>query len=136
MRIGYSVSSPEISNLLNRVRQPFNCNSLAMAAAIEAMEDREHVEYSRKMNLEQMRTLCMGFSKLGLNVIDSVGNFVCVDLQRPSAQAYESLLRYGIIVRPIGVYDMPNHLRVSVGTEAENIRVLDAFQQLQENKVI
>ena len=70
----------------------------------------------------------MGFSKLGLNVIDSVGNFLCVDLQRPSAQAYESLLRYGIIVRPIGVYDMPNHLRVSVGTEAENIRVLDAFQ--------
>ncbi len=136
LRIGYSVSSPEISNLLNRVRQPFNCNSLAMAAAIEALEDREHVEYSRKMNLEQMRTLCMGFSKLGLNVIDSVGNFVCVDLQRPSAQAYESLLRYGVIVRPIGVYDMPNHLRVSVGTEAENIRVLDGFRQLQENKVI
>ena len=136
LRIGYSVSSPEICDLLNRVRQPFNCNTLSMAAAITALEDQEHCERSRCLNLDQMQFLKQGFTDLDLNVIDSVGNFICVDLDRPAAPAYERLLHLGVITRPIGGYGMPNHLRVSVGTESENIRVMKGFEQLKEDAVI
>jgi len=136
LRIGYSVSSPEINDLMNRVRQPFNCSSLAMAAAIAALEDEEHTERSRQLNREQMQYLSNGFSQLQFETIESVGNFLCVDMNRPAMPAYEYLLRCGVITRPIGGYEMPNYLRVSVGTEAENARVIQAFERLKDSAVI
>ncbi len=135
LRIGYSVSSPEINDLMNRVRQPFNCSSLAMAAALAALEDDDHTERSRQLNCEQMQYLRNGFSRLQLETIESVGNFLCVDVNCPATPVYESLLRCGVITRPVGGYEMPNHLRVSVGTEAENARVIDAFERLKESVV-
>lgn len=136
LRVGYSLSSPEISDLMNRVRQPFNCGSLGLAAAAEALNDHDHVERSRKMNLEQMNVLCEGFAELGLSTIDSVANFVCVDMEQPALPIHEQLLQRGVIVRPIGGYGMPNHLRVSVGIESENQRVLSEFERLRESGVI
>ncbi|MDE0308247.1 MAG: histidinol-phosphate transaminase [Acidiferrobacterales bacterium] len=136
MRIGYSVSSPQINDLMNRVRHPFNCNSLAMSAALAALEDTDHTERSRQLNREQMQYLRNGFSQLQLDTIESVGNFICVDLNGPAIPAYESLLGLGVITRPVGGYEMPNHLRVSVGTEAENLRVMEAFEKLKELKII
>ena len=136
LRIGYSVASPQINDLMNRVRQPFNCNSLGMAAAIVALEDAEHSERSRQLNLVQLQFLRRGFAELGLDVIESVGNFVCVDLGQPAMPVYELLLRSGVITRPIGGYGLPNHLRISVGTKAENIRVINAFEQLRESAAI
>ena len=133
LRVGYSLSSPKIGDLLNRARQPFNCSSLGLAAATASLSDHDHVERSRKMNLEQMEVLCRGFAELGLETIDSVGNFVCVDLQKPAQSIFENLLRRGVIVRPIGGYGMPNHLRVSVGIDSENQRVLAEFARLRES---
>ena len=136
LRIGYSVSSPEISNLMNRVRQPFNCNSLAMSSALVALGDRNHCEKSARLNCEQMRTLRQGFSEMGFETIDSVANFLCVDMKIPAMDSYRKLLERGVIVRPIGGYGMPNHLRVSVGTASENSRLLDTFNSLKNQGLI
>jgi histidinol-phosphate aminotransferase len=129
LRVGYGLSSPQIADVLNRVRQPFNVNSVALAAAAAALADHEHVERSVQLNGEGMRRLTDGFSGLGLGYIPSVGNFVCVDLGRPAAPVYEALLREGVIVRPVASYGMPNHLRVTVGLPDENERFLKALEK-------
>lgn len=136
LRIGYSIASAKVNDLLNRLRQPFNCNTMGMAAAITALEDEEHTERSRQLNFEQLRFLRKGFAELELEVIESVGNFLCVDLGRPAMPTYELLLRSGVIARPIGGYEMPHHLRISVGTEDENTRVLGAFERLRDSAII
>ncbi len=136
LRVGYSLSSPEISDLMNRARQPFNCSSLGLAAAAEALQDEAHCERSRQLNEEQMAFLCEGFEELGLATVESVGNFVCVDMGKPAVPIHEELLRSGVIARPIGGYGMPNHLRVSVGLESENQRGLAEIQRLREQRVI
>ena len=136
LRVGYSISSSQVADLLNRARQPFNCNSIAMAAAIAALNDIEHCERSRKMNIGQMKYLTDQFEMLGMETIESVGNFVCVDLKKPTGEAYEFLLGDGVITRPVGGYGLPNHLRVSVGTPQENTRVIEGFRKLQNRNII
>ena len=136
LRVGYALSSPEVSDLLNRARQPFNCGSLGLAAAVQALQDEAHVTRSRELNLAQMQVLGTGFAELGYATIDSVGNFVCVDLEKPALAVHEELLRCGVIARPIGGYGMPNHLRVSVGTAQENQRLLSEFARLKAAGVI
>ncbi len=136
LRVGYSVASAEISNLMNRVRQPFNCNSLALSAAVIALRDQDHCERSAQLNIEQIAVLKRGFAEIGFETIDSIGNFLCVDMKVPATDAYQKLLQRGVIVRPIGGYGMPNHLRISVGTEAENSRMLDTFATLKSQGLI
>jgi histidinol-phosphate aminotransferase len=128
LRVGYAVSSPEIADLLNRVRQPFNVNSLALAAAEAALEDDEHLARSVALNLAGLRQLGAAFETRGLAFIPSVGNFLTVDLGRPAGPLYDALLRRGVIVRPVANYGLPNHLRVTVGTAEQNeifLRALD-----------
>ncbi len=136
LRIGYSISSPQIADLLNRVRQPFNCNSMALAAAVASLADASHRARSRELNAEQMACVCHAFAELGLETIESAGNFVCVDLHRPASQGYEKLLRLGVITRPVASYGLPNHLRISIGTPQENERLIDAFKILREQDII
>ncbi|PKM12286.1 MAG: histidinol-phosphate transaminase [Gammaproteobacteria bacterium HGW-Gammaproteobacteria-3] len=130
LRVGYSFSSPEMADLLNRVRQPFNNNALALAAAEAALADTEHLRRTISVNNEGMRQLTEAFEKLNLDWIPSAGNFVSVQLNRSGEPVYQALLRKGVIVRPIGVYQMPEHLRVSIGTEAENRKFIDALTQV------
>ena len=130
LRIGYGVSSPAIADMLNRVRQPFNVNSLALAAAEAALADEQHLLASRELNNRGMAQLVQGFEKLGLSYIPSVGNFVSVDIGRSGADVYEQLLKRGVIVRPVANYEMPNHLRITIGTKAENTRFLDALTDI------
>lgn len=130
LRVGYSVSSPEIAEVLNRVRQPFNCNSVALAAAEAALDDLAHVEDSRSENAAGLAQLAEGFARLGLDAIPSVANFIAVDVGRPAAPVYEALLREGVIVRPVGGYGLPNHLRVTVGLASENERFLRALAKV------
>jgi histidinol-phosphate aminotransferase len=130
LRAGYAVSSPTVGQLLHRVRQPFNVNSVAQAAALAALDDAAHLEKSIRYNQEGMRQLVAGFRRLDLSFIDSAGNFVVVDTRGPAAGMYERLLRQGVIVRPIANYGMPNHLRVTVGLPDENARFLDALEQV------
>ena len=130
LRVGYACSSAQIANVLNRVRQPFNVNSVAMAGASAALADHAHISRSVQVNLDGMRWLQDQFEALGLTCIDSVGNFLAVDFARPADAINESLLRHGIIVRPIGGYGMPNHLRVSVGLESENAALVSALREV------
>ncbi len=130
LRVGYGISDPRIADLLNRVRQPFNVNSLALAAATAALGDQEHIQASVTLNRSGMNQLTAGFTKLGLGFIPSVGNFITVDLGRPAGPVNEALLRQGCIVRPVGNYGLPNHLRISIGLEQENARLLTALEQV------
>ena len=130
LRVGYGLSHPEVAELLNRVRQPFNVNSLALAAACAALSDQAHIERSVAVNREGMAQLIEGFAGLGLEYVPSAGNFVCVDLGGPAGGIDGLLQRKGCIVRPIANYGMPDHLRVTVGLAEENRRLLHALTEL------
>ncbi len=130
LRVGYSFSSVEIADLLNRVRQPFNNNMLALAAAEAALSDTEHLAKTLAVNTKGMQQLTEGFKLLGLDWIPSAGNFVSVNMQREATTIYEQLLHKGVIVRPVANYEMPEYLRISIGTEVENQQFLDALTGL------
>lgn len=129
-RIGYGISSPEIADVLNRVRAPFNNNQLALIAAEAALSDTEYLETTVIQNQQGMQQLEQGFQMLGLEWIPSAGNFITVDLKTTAQPLFEALLTKGVIVRPIANYEMPLHLRVSIGTAEENQFFLNALQQV------
>lgn len=130
LRVGYAASSPEIAAVLNRVRQPFNVNSLALAAATAALEDVDYLQRSRQANTAGMQQLEVGLKALGLSWIPSRGNFIAVDFGRDAAPINQALLHRGVIVRPVAGYAMPSFLRVSIGTEQENARFLQALHEV------
>ncbi|MGD2111891.1 MAG: histidinol-phosphate transaminase [Gammaproteobacteria bacterium] len=130
LRVGYALSHPVVADLLNRVRQPFNVNMIAQAAALAALDDPEHLQDCVRRNLDGMQQLVAGIRRLGLDFIESVGNFVAVDVGRPGPEVYRALLQEGVIVRPVANYAMPNHLRVTVGSSTENARFLGALAQV------
>lgn len=124
LRIGYAVSNPEIADLLNRVRQPFNCNSLALASSDCGNEwwwICQKVAENNRLEMARYEAFCQAN---GLEYIPSKGNFITIDFKRPAAPIYEALLREGVIVRSIAGYGMPNHLRISIGLPQENERFL------------
>ncbi len=130
LRAGYALSHPAVAGLLNRVRQPFNVNMIAQAAALAALEDAEHLEDCVRRNREGMRQLVAGFTALRLPYIESAANFVAVDVGRPGLEVYQALLLEGVIVRPVANYAMPNHLRVTVGSAGENACFLNALEKV------
>ena len=130
LRVGYALSSAQIADVLNRVRQPFNVNSLALAAACAALDDADYLAQSRQLNDAGMAQLEAGLRELGLNWIPSKGNFIAVDFGRNTAAINQALLRAGVIVRPVAGYGMPNFLRVSIGLPAENARFLEALAKV------
>ncbi len=130
LRVGYALSSPELADILNRVRQPFNVNHFALVAASIALQDDEYLEQSRALNQVGMRQLEKGFSELNLSYIPSIGNFIAVDFASPADRVYEALLKLGVIVRPVKNYQMPTFLRVSIGTQEENQRFLEFLAQV------
>jgi len=127
LRVGYAICSAQIADVLNRVRQPFNVNSLALAAACAALDDAEYLVQSRQVNDAGMAQLEAGLRELGLSWIASKGNFIAVDFDRDTAAINQALLHEGVIVRPVAGYGMPNFLRVSIGLPAENARFLAAL---------
>ncbi len=127
-RIGYSVSSEDVANYLNRVRQPFNANSLALFAAEQAIEDEEFMNKCLQLNLEQKKVLYKGLESLGFHCLPSKGNFISFDCKEDSTGLFNRLLSQGVIVRTLGVYKMPNFLRVSVGLPEENLIFLEKLQ--------
>ncbi|MFO7954512.1 histidinol-phosphate transaminase [Thioalkalivibrio sp.] len=129
LRLGYAVSSPEVADLLNRVRQPFNVNAIAQAAGLAALDDVEHVAKSVAINREGLRQVSAALREMGLRVIPSVGNFVTFDTGRDPGPVYEFLLREGVITRPVENYGLPGHLRVTVSTHEENDRFLEALKK-------
>jgi histidinol-phosphate aminotransferase len=126
--VGYALAHPTIGDMLNRVRQPFNVNLIALSAACAALGDQEHLQRSTAANREGMRQVQTGLDELGVRHYPSAGNFVLVDCGRPGAAVYESMLRQGVIVRPVGGYGLARHLRITIGTAEQNRRMLDALQ--------
>jgi histidinol-phosphate aminotransferase len=129
LRVGYALSHPEVADLLNRVRQPFNVSVPALAAAAAALDDVEHLEKTIALNRAGIESLRRRLAALGIGAPPSAGNFVLADLGRPAAPVNDALLRRGVIVRPLGNYGLPNHLRISTGTEAQNERLLAAMAE-------
>jgi len=127
LRVGFAVAAPEVADLLNRVRQPFNVNNLAIAAACAALDDHLFVAESYELNRRGMEQIVAGLKRLGLEHIPSHGNFVTFAV-KDGAATNQKLLEQGIIVRPIGGYGLPNHLRVTIGLPTENARFLDALE--------
>lgn len=130
LRIGYSVSNPDIADVLNRVRQPFNVNSIALAAAAAALEDEEQVRFSAELNRNGLYQWMEACEKHNWAYIPSVGNFICVDVAGDAAAVYEYLLKEGIIVRPIANYKLPTHLRITIGTSEQNSRCIQALKKV------
>jgi histidinol-phosphate aminotransferase len=130
LRAGYALSSPRIADLLNRVRQPFNMNTLALLAAEHALADQGHVADSVALNTRERQRLVDACVGLGLRCLPSEANFVAIDFGRDAQPIHQGLLEQGVIVRPMGSYAMPSFLRVSVGTERENDRFLAALESL------
>jgi histidinol-phosphate aminotransferase len=128
LRIGFAAAAPEIADLLNRVRQPFNVNNLALVAARAALDDHTFIAESFELNRRGMEQILAGLKRFGLPHIPSHGNFITFAVNDGSA-VNQKLLRQGVIVRPIGGYGLPNHLRVTIGTERENGRFLDALDR-------
>ncbi len=124
LRVGYGVSSAEFADLLNRARQPFNVNSLAMAAAVTALADQEFVSESLALNKAGMQEVVAGLDALGLEHIPSLGNFVTFDCGRSGPEVFDAMLKLGVIVRPVVEYGLPDHIRVSIGLPEENARFL------------
>jgi histidinol-phosphate aminotransferase len=135
LRVGYSVSHPRVADLLNRVRQPFNVNSLAQVAARAALDDAGHVARSRQLNAKGLLQLSSGLSALGWRVLPSAGNFVLVDTGSTALPWYEKLLRAGVIVRPVASYGLPDHLRITIGLPEQNERLLSVLRALMAGKV-
>lgn len=137
LRVGYSVSNPTIADILNRVRQPFNCNALALKAAETVLQDKEYLEDSIALNDAGMKDLTGFFEQHNLDYIPSMGNFITVNVGKSGDEVYQQLLLEGVIVRPITGYGLPQHLRVSIGTFVENQRFKEALVNvlnLQEEK--
>ncbi|MGH8688145.1 MAG: histidinol-phosphate transaminase [Burkholderiales bacterium] len=127
LRVGYALAHASVADVMNRVRQPFNVNSVALAAAVAALEDMEFVARSYAANLQGLRQLREGVAARGLAYIPSFGNFLTVRVGK-APEIYRRLLKRGVIVRPVGGgYGLPEHLRVTVGTEVENERFLSAL---------
>ena len=127
LRVGYALAHASVADIMNRVRQPFNVNSLALAAATAALDDMEFVARSFAANLQGLRQLEAGVQRLGLDWIPSSGNFLTVRVGKAN-EVFRRLLKRGVIVRPVGGgYQLPEHLRVTVGTAEENDKFLSAL---------
>jgi histidinol-phosphate aminotransferase len=128
LRVGFGLAQAELTDLMNRVRQPFNVNSLAQAAAVAALADTAFLERSYTLNMQGLALLQGAFERMGLAYVPSYGNFVLVKVG-DAAAVYERLLRAGVIVRPVANYGLPEWLRVSIGLPQENEIFLAALEK-------
>ena len=130
LRIGYAICSEQIADLLNRVRQPFNVTTPALVSATAALDDIEHLTTCVAVNKAGIKFWQDACQSRGLRYIPTVGNFITIDFKRDAMPIYEAMLREAVILRPIGNYGLPNHLRITISTEAENQQCLDALDKV------
>ena len=133
LRVGFALAQPALTDILNRIRQPFNVNSLAQAAAVAALNDKEFLSRSAKLNADGYRQLTRAFDELGLDYVPSYGNFVLVkvgDDNDAGARVNQALLKQGIIVRPVAGYGLPQWLRISIGLPDENAAFIEALKKV------
>ncbi|NIA08447.1 MAG: histidinol-phosphate transaminase [Nitrospiraceae bacterium] len=129
LRVGYGVMDKRVAGYLDRVRQPFNVNSLAQVGALAALDDQEHFENTLNTVWQGMDFLKEALEEMGLNVMPSETNFILVDIGRDACVVYEDMLRQGIIIRTMSVYGLPNYIRITVGLPDENSRCIEALRK-------
>jgi histidinol-phosphate aminotransferase len=132
LRIGYGVASPDLIALVSRTREPFNVNSMAQFAAVAALQDREHLELSRKVNSKGKTFLYQAFEDMNLNYIPTEANFIMVDTGKDSKLLFQKMLRKGVIVRTGDIFGMDTYLRVTIGTMEQNQRFIKALKECLE----
>jgi histidinol-phosphate aminotransferase len=130
LRIGYGISAPDIIEVLNKVRQPFNVNLISQAAARASLKDKDHVTKSVNVNREGKKYLYEELGRLDLDYVPSEANFILVHLDRPGAEVMEKLLREGVIVRPMTGYKFPDSIRVTIGTMEHNKRFIASLEKV------
>jgi histidinol-phosphate aminotransferase len=130
LRVGYAVADPDCIALLNRIRAPFNVNSLAQVAALAALEDDSHILECLRMNEAGRHFLCEEFTAMGIKYVPSRANFVLVDVGRSGSDIFQRLLKEGVIVRPMSSFGMETALRVTIGTPEENRRLIKALKKV------
>jgi len=127
LRLGYGIGHPELIAALEKIRQPFNINSIAQAGALAALDDADHMRRTRENNATGLKLYIETFQKLGLEFVPSVGNFILVHVKE-GQRVFEALQKLGVIVRPMGGYQLPEWIRISVGTPEENDRCIKALK--------
>ncbi len=130
IRMGYALGSHEVISMLDRGRSPFNTNRVAQAAALAALEDQEHLQRSREVNRAGLQFLQQALARLQIQFTPSVANFLLIHCEGPAESAYDALLEKGVITRPMAPYGLPNALRITVGTEPQNRRLLTALEEV------
>jgi histidinol-phosphate aminotransferase len=132
LRIGYGVASEEIISYLEKVRQPFNVNSLAQVAAMAALDDQGHVDKSVRINSDGLSYLYGELDRMGLSYVKSQANFLLINMKGDGAKIYQELMKKGVIVRPMGIYNLNNYLRITVGLPEENKRFIEVLKGVVE----
>jgi histidinol-phosphate aminotransferase len=130
LRLGYGLAHPELVEALNRIRSPFNANSVAQVAGLAALDDREHVQRSVENNTREMKFVTEELTLLGVRYEPSLGNFLLVDTGRDCEEDFMRLLHEGVIVRPMKLYNFPTSLRVTIGTHEDNEQFLEALRRV------
>jgi histidinol-phosphate aminotransferase len=134
LRIGYGIAESEIIQFMERVRQPFNVNSVAQLAAIASLKDKEHITNSKLLVKEGKKFLYENLDSMGLNYIKGDTNFILIDVKRSGIEIFEKMLKKGIIVRPMAVYKLDSYIRVTIGTMVENRRFIKALKEILSTK--
>jgi len=129
LRIGYGLAAPEVAGILQKARQPFNANAMAQAAALAALKDREHVKKTRAMNDAGLKYYTEAFDQRGMEYVPSVANFVLVNVGDGDA-VFQKMLEKGVIVRAMRGYQLPDWVRISVGTQQENERCIEVLDEV------
>jgi histidinol-phosphate aminotransferase len=130
LRVGYALSHPEVADALNRIRPAFNVSNVAQAGAIAALGDQAHVLKAARLVVDERERVSAALRSMKFPVVPSAGNFLLVEVGA-AAQVYEQLLRGGVIVRPVAGYELPRHLRISIGLPEQNDRLLRLLGALQ-----
>jgi histidinol-phosphate aminotransferase len=131
LRVGYGIGDKTLIGYLNRVREPFNVNSLALVGGEASLADEGHVQKSVEQNSHERVRVSEAIAKMGYRVVPTQTNFVLVDFMKPAMPIYDQLLKQGVIVRPMQPYDLHESLRISFGTPAENDRFLAALAKVR-----
>ena len=130
LRVGYGISHPDMINYMNRVREPFNVNSLAQAGALAALDDEGHLRQTLKLVSRGKEYIYNNLKRLGIRYVPSVTNFILIDVGRDSTRVFEKMLKLGVIIRDMKPWDMDNFIRVTVGTMDENRRFIQCLESV------
>jgi len=130
LRLGYAIAEPELVSYMERVRQPFNVNTLAQVAGLAAIDDRDFLKKTRRLTLEGKDFIYRKLSEMGLGYVPSVANFILIDVGKDGREVFKSMLKFGVIVREMSQYGLKNFIRLTIGSQKENRRSIRVLRKI------